>query len=127
VRDAPPSRRVLVVDDDDDLRHVLALSLREEGYEVRTARDGREAWRLLPRFRPDLIVLDLMMPVTDGRAFRSRQLADGSWAEIPVIVLSAARNLPAEAKALRPAAVIPKPFELDALLAAVGALSDRSG
>jgi DNA-binding response OmpR family regulator len=109
--------RILVVDDDQDLRRMVALALADEGYEVRAVPDGRAALALLETWRPRVIVLDLMMPVLDGWGFRARQLATPGAADVPVIVLSAARDLRVEV--LRPAAVVPKPFNLESFLETV--------
>jgi DNA-binding response OmpR family regulator len=111
--------RVLVVDDDELIRDTLATALTDEGYAVRVAGDGRAALNTLGEWRPDLIVLDLMMPVMDGRAFRAAQRSAALTADIPVIVLSAAHNVHARAAELEAAAVFPKPFDLAALLEAV--------
>src|SRR5690349_17497986 len=88
----PPHRPVLIVEDDADLREMMAQLLTLEGFSVETASNGREALRYLESGdggRPNLILLDLMMPVMDGWEFRRRQLADMRSAEIPVVVLSA--------------------------------------
>jgi CheY-like chemotaxis protein len=111
--------RVLVVDDDLLIRDTLATALADEGYSVRVAGDGKEALETLDEWLPDLIVLDLMMPVMDGHAFRAEQRARNQAADIPVIVLSAAHNVQARASNLGAAAVFPKPFDLGTLLDAV--------
>jgi CheY-like chemotaxis protein len=108
--------RVLVIDDDEVIRGFLCEALEDDGYDVRAAADGREALGLLRAWRPDLILLDLMMPVMDGWAFREAQRGEPSLADIPVIVLSAVRDLSARATALGAAALVAKPFDLDALL-----------
>jgi CheY-like chemotaxis protein len=113
------ARQVLVVDDDRMLREVLVGALEDEGYVVRSARNGREALALLEQWRPDVILLDLMMPEMDGWAFRSRQLQLPASADIPVIVLSAGPNLRYGVDSLRSTAIFPKPFDLDLLLATV--------
>ena len=68
-------RRVLVVDDDLSIQGFLAEALADEGYGVRTAANGREALAILREWRPDLILLDLMMPEMDGWEFRGEQRA----------------------------------------------------
>jgi CheY-like chemotaxis protein len=105
--------RVLIVDDDDIIREALRSALEDAGLAVRTADHGKAALETLDMWRPDLILLDLMMPVMDGWAFREAQRAHPAAARIPVIVLSAARGLAELAESLRPAQVIPKPFELE--------------
>jgi two-component system OmpR family response regulator len=120
---AAAKRRVLVIDDDRPSRELLCEALEQEGYEVRAATNGRTGLALLGDWRPDLIVLDLLMPDMDGLAFRSKQQANG-FADIPILLLSAAHNLAAQAEALGVAA-IPKPFQLDELLAQVDGLTSR--
>jgi len=111
--------RVLVVDDDPDIRSFVTLALAMEGYAVREAEDGRDALAVLSVWRPDLILLDLMMPGMDGRAFRERQRSAPELAAIPVVMMSAAHALMAAQAALQPSATLAKPFGLDELAAAV--------
>ena len=113
---------VLVVDDDPDIRAFLGDALEDSGYEVRTATDGRVALVLLRDWRPDLILLDLMMPGVDGWAFRHAQLALESLAAIPVVVMSAGYGAPIQAAKLAAGAGLDKPFDVDELLATVAAL-----
>ena len=85
---------ILIVDDDEDIRLALAEALEDEGYQVRTAANGKEALALLRSSPPPcLILLDLMMPVMNGWEFREQQLGDPALAEIPVYVISAAGNV----------------------------------
>ena len=98
-------RHVLVVEDDPVIRQVLPESLEGEGYLVREAQNGRQALDLLDGWRPDVIVLDLMMPVMDGWAFRAEQRARGLGAHVPVVVLSASRHAHASAEQLGAAAL----------------------
>src|SRR3712207_1505405 len=109
-------RRVLIVDDDTSIRGFVTEALRDEGYEVREATNGREALGLLGQWRPHLILLDLMMPEMDGWTFRAKQLQVDGLAHIPVIVMSASYNLRDKLEDLRPAELLPKPFDLDQLL-----------
>jgi CheY-like chemotaxis protein len=88
-----PERRVLVVDDDPGIRRMVSLVLAGEGYDVRTAEDGRQALDLLASWHPAVILLDLMMPVMDGWTFLVAQQADPVLAPIPVIVMSASGDL----------------------------------
>jgi DNA-binding response OmpR family regulator len=108
--------RVLVVDDDALIRDTLATALGDEGYAVRVATDGRAALDAIGAWRPDVIVLDLMMPVMDGASFRAAQRSDTATAEIPIIILSAAHEVEMRAARMEPAAVFPKPFDLGELL-----------
>ena len=77
------SRRVLVVDDDRDIRELLVELLGGEGYLVSSAADGRQALWEAHAHRPDVILLDLMMPVMDGYQFRAAQLDDPDLARGP--------------------------------------------
>src|SRR5512136_1149583 len=85
-------RRVLVVEDDRDMREALVEVLRLESYLVDAAGDGSQALELARRRHPDVILLDLMMPVMSGWEFRATQLQDERIAAIPVIVMSAYHN-----------------------------------
>jgi CheY-like chemotaxis protein len=109
-------RRTLIVEDEDLIRFALESVLVEEGCDVCAARDGGEALRMLEsECVPDLILLDLMMPHMDGGEFRRRQRQMAHVADVPVIVLSGARELRARAEALGAAAALAKPFELEDL------------
>ncbi len=111
------STRVLIVEDDVDIRETLHELLECAGYEASEAANGLEgllAARLAP---PDLIVLDLMMPVMDGWQFRRAQRSDPALASIPVIVISASGPSPIDADLF-----LQKPFPLDRLVAAVARL-----
>jgi CheY-like chemotaxis protein len=110
--------RILVVEDDSDLRRSLAEVLEDEGFEVSCARDGEDALRQLDGPAPHAILLDLTMPGMDGWTFRSRQRGDPRLAGIPTVVISAAyagdpRGM---AEELAPDAYLPKPFEIASLL-----------
>lgn len=114
--------RILVVEDDDLLRETLEEVLADEGHDVRTASHGREALELLAEWHPELIVLDLMMPVMDGFAFRDAQVRNGIARDTRVLVLSAARDLDAAAGRVAADAFLAKPFRLEEVLAAVESL-----
>jgi DNA-binding response OmpR family regulator len=109
--------RILVVDDDPELRRMLTFALADEGYDVRGVPNGRAALELLEGWLPNVIVLDLMMPDLDGWAFRTEQLATPAVADVPVIVLTAARDV--QAQVLGSVAILPKPFNLEQLLETV--------
>ncbi len=102
------SKSILVVDDDLDTREVLKQILEEEGHRVLTAGDGLEALNLLKEAaaqHPDLIVLDLWMPIMDGWDFRAEQLEDPALAHIPVIVITGVgrpRPISASATLIKP-------------------------
>jgi DNA-binding response OmpR family regulator len=119
--------RILVVEDDELLREALAEVLVDDGHEVRTAANGADALSELEGWDAQLIVLDLMMPVMDGFAFRDEQLRRGLRADAPVLVLSAVRDLDAAADRLYAAARVAKPFRLEEVLASVATLLDGHG
>ncbi|MGZ6143543.1 MAG: response regulator [Myxococcales bacterium] len=113
------SHQVLVVEDDADIRTALIDVLNEHGYEAVGAINGLDALEKLraPQERkPCLIVLDLMMPVMDGRAFREEQLNTPELAAIPVVVVSAYRDIIDQA--LRITEFLRKPLNVDDLVAA---------
>jgi CheY-like chemotaxis protein len=118
VRKPRSSRQVLVVDDDRMLREVLIGALEDEGYTVRAARNGREALALLEHWQPDVILLDLMMPIMNGWEFRSEQLRDPKLSSIPVVIMTADGSASEKARSLY-TDYLRKPIHLDALLALV--------
>jgi CheY-like chemotaxis protein len=109
------SATVMLVEDDKDIRELLADLLRDEGYTVAVAANGAvalEALRAEAKPHVDVILLDLMMPVMDGTEFRSIQLADPRIATIPVILFTADGNADQQAEVLSAAAAIPKPIRI---------------
>lgn len=122
VRAAVPfPARILVVEDDSDLRRSLAEVLEDEGCDVACARDGRDALlRLSDGAAPAAILLDLTMAGMDGWTFRARQRSDPRLARIPTVVISASYDgTPQEIAALAPDAFLAKPFELGSLIDAL--------
>lgn len=108
---------VLVVDDDADVRASLAEALADAGFRPLQAENGREALRRLEDgARPDVILLDLMMPVMDGWALREALLAAPALASIPVVVFTAHGITPEQAAPLRAQALLRKPVGLQQLL-----------
>ena len=108
---------VLVVDDDPDILEALSEILEAEGFEIRRARNGKEALDRLEPDAPQLILLDLMMPVMDGWEFAQRmRQRPPEIARIPIIVLSADRNVGSKAADLGAVGHLAKPFELNDLL-----------
>jgi CheY-like chemotaxis protein len=110
---------ILIVDDDEDNREVLREVLSDAGYSVAGARDGAEALMLLRRVRPDVILLDLNMPIMDGLEFRAAQKSDPSLAAIPTVVMTAVDRFRDRIADLAPEAALPKPLKLAQLLAIV--------
>lgn len=108
--------QILVVDDDYDIRSVVDDLLTGEGYQVKTASNGRQALEILAAWRPAVILLDLSMPDMNGWTFLAHQQADPDLAQIPVIVMSAHYNLGAGASLESATAVVAKPFDVERLL-----------
>jgi CheY-like chemotaxis protein len=109
---------VLVVDDDSGIRDSLTECLESEGYRVHQAQNGAEGMELVRSGRPDLILVDLLMPVMNGSQFLSELRADAVSGRIPVVLMTGAIPQPGHPLP-RVDAVLPKPFELDDLLAVV--------
>jgi CheY-like chemotaxis protein len=112
---------ILIVDDDADVRESIGDALEEEGYRVAGASNGKEALRLLKdeKLRPDLILLDIMMPEMDGWAFRAEQRKDPELAQIPVLVFTAYGSPKDVAQQLQAAGFVKKPLRLDDLLSMI--------
>ena len=113
---------ILVVEDDEAIRGLVSEVLRDDGYEVGEASNGAEALAYVDQPKPDLIVLDLMMPVMDGWAFVEECRLKPSCSEVPIVVTSASHDLPRTAERLRSYGVrtcLAKPFDVDGLLALV--------
>jgi DNA-binding response OmpR family regulator len=120
---------VLVVDDEPDLSWVMRFNLEVEGYRTFAAADGRTALHLLRQQHPEVMILDVMMPVMDGWSVLE-ELNGTEDAERPRVVVVSARTSPEDrqrATTLGVDAFIPKPFELDDLLEVVGELCPRNG
>ncbi|MDH7487691.1 MAG: response regulator [Anaerolineae bacterium] len=81
--------RILVVDDDPDIRIMLSTVLQAEGYGVITAKDGVECLELVREMRPDLLILDLLMPRKDGFAVVRELREDAEYAALPILILTA--------------------------------------
>jgi len=112
--------RILVVDDDESIRLIVRLCLVEEGYDVEEAANGEVAFEVLERFDPELILLDLRMPVMDGWEF-ARRYHTRAGPHAPIVAFVAALNATQECADIATAAILSKPFDLDDLLSAVRA------
>jgi two-component system response regulator MprA len=115
--------RILVVEDDAAIGSLLQDAMADEGYEVRHAPDGLQGLVVLESWRPNAIVLDLMMPVMDGETFRHEQRRRGLADDVPLLILSASRRALEVAADLGAAAVVRKPFDLDELVNLVNRLT----
>lgn len=110
----PMGKPILIVDDEQDIRDILADVLEDQGYSVLKAEDGVAALELLEHTEPAVIVLDIIMPRLDGAEVLRRLRAHTEWSKIPVIVsTSDPSRAPLGVK------VVPKPVDVDVLLKAV--------
>jgi two-component system OmpR family response regulator len=118
--------RLLVVEDDANIVELLAASLRFAGFEVETATDGRQALRLARSYRPDLMVLDVMMPGIDGFEVVRRLSAEGN--RCPVLFLTARDSTEDKITGLTVGGddYVTKPFSLDEVIARIRAVLRRS-
>lgn len=119
------TRRVLVVDDSDAIRGLIAVNLQLEGFDVRQAVDGQHALEVLTEWRPDVITLDVVMPRLGGFETLERLRADPDTSGIPVVVVTARAQAVdrARGEALGADAYIAKPFEPAELVSVVGRLA----
>jgi CheY-like chemotaxis protein len=109
---------VLIADDDPGLSYMAELVLRREGYTVATAANGREALSQIERRRPDLILLDVQMPVMDGWDV-GRRLHASDRRDIPIVLLAPPDRSGPSREDVRAADVLAKPFDMDELLSVV--------
>jgi CheY-like chemotaxis protein len=119
--------RMLVVDDDFGFRHAIADALENLGWDVRGAATGADALGVLRSWRPDVILLDLILPVMDGWSFRAEADRQRTLEGIPIVVTSGAANAHREAEKLEAAAALSKPFDLDELVGIVHGLLETPG
>lgn len=118
--------RVVVVDDEESLSDLLTMALRYEGWEVRAAATGQEALRAIREHRPDVVVLDVMLPDLDGIEVLQRLRAEGE--EVPVLFLTAKDAVADRVNGLTIGGddYVTKPFSLEELVARLRALLRRS-
>ena len=123
----PTRSTILVVDDNEDNRDMLARRLRRQGYEVLTAVGGRTALEMLERNAVDLVLLDVMMPDLDGYSVLQRMKSDAGLRDIPVLMISALDELDSVARCIQLGAedYLGKPFEPVLLQARIGACLEK--
>jgi len=120
-----PAGNILIVEDDSDIREMLARLLAMEGFYAVGAEDGPEALHVLRTVRhrapdvPCLVLLDLKMPRLSGNEFRRAQLGDPTVANVPVAVMSGATDIEQRAQALGAVAAVTKPIDVDLLMSVV--------
>jgi two-component system OmpR family response regulator len=121
--DAPA--RILVVDDEPNIAELLSTALRFEGYEVASAGTGNEAMDLARTFRPNLVMLDVMLPDFDGTEVCRRLRLAGD--QVPIVFLTARNTTPDKVEGLRLGDdYVTKPFSVEELMARVGAILRRA-
>lgn len=120
------SKKILIVEDDHNISELLQLYLKNEGYETVIANDGGEGIDQFRRFRPDLVLLDLMLPVMDGWGVLRTIRQDS---KVPVIMLTAKGETSDKVTGLKQGAddYITKPFEMKEVLARIEAVLRRAG
>jgi CheY-like chemotaxis protein len=121
------SAHILVVEDDPDIRESVVEILEDDGHVVTSAGDGREALDRLQSASPapDLILLDLMMPVMSGYQFREEQLKLPAFAGIPVLIVTADVNARSKVESLQVAGFVQKPLKIQPLLDLVNQLVSK--
>jgi CheY-like chemotaxis protein len=110
---------VLIVDDDEAIRAVLQDAIEFGGYRVEVAEDGAQALAVLEHYQPQLILLDMRMPVMDGWTFARRLRDQGNTT--PIVVMTATQDAKAWAAEIQAQGVLPKPFDLVEVLAVLAA------
>ena len=125
--DAPRGAKVLVVDDEENIRELLSVSLKFQGYQVDTAADGPSAIDKCRTRTPDVLILDVMMPGMDGFGLLRRLRADG--VEAPALFLSARDSVADKVNGLTIGGddYVTKPFSLEEVVARLQVLLRRSG
>ena len=111
------SQKILIVEDDSDFQNIYRLYFQGESFQVLPAMNGKEAIAVLEKETPDLIILDLIMPVMDGEEFYAWLRGQEKWRNMPVIVASVNDKLPQSMIKLGGVAGnLKKPFPIDALI-----------
>lgn len=115
-------KKILIVEDDTSIRELLADILEDEGYAVSSSANGLEGLHSLELSVPDLIIMDVMMPVMDGYSFRAELIKNSKLSLIPILVMSAQAQGIDKLKLHGLTNFINKPLELNHLLATVSSL-----
>jgi DNA-binding response OmpR family regulator len=126
--ESEPRGRVLVVDDEPDIVRLLTFALQADGYQVQSAKNGSEGLERARQDKPDVVILDVMMPGMDGFEVCNELRSKPETASLPIIMLSALGQVSDRVKGLRAGAddYVPKPVNLDELSARVASLLSRS-
>jgi CheY-like chemotaxis protein len=121
-------KKILIVDDEEDIRLYLSTLLGDQGYETVLAKDGEEAWKQVEGNSPDLITLDISMPEKSGVKFYREMKADDRWKKIPVIIVSGVSEdmrkfLSSRHQVPPPDGYIAKPINQEEILALINRLT----
>jgi CheY-like chemotaxis protein len=118
--------RVLIVDDEAAVADLIEAVLVDEGYVVAIARDGVQGILLARDWKPDVVLMDIMLPGIDGTTAIRRLKADPATADLPIVAMSAGRTIRRQSNELTDAdAALAKPFDIEALLAQIEFLLSR--
>ena len=113
-------KKILIVDDEKDMRDALAYRLKGSGYEVIMAENGAQGLELASKEHPDLIVLDMMMPVLNGfEAYKQIKLKTDGSEHIPIVMLTARGKMKDTFESMQVEAFLPKPYEPVEILAVI--------
>ena len=126
---SPASRKVLIVDDEPNIVTALEFLLKRSGYDVRQAGNGAEALEQIDSYRPDVVLMDVMMPVLSGYEVVQRMRERPELAQIKIVMLSAKGSEAEVSKGLSLGAdlYITKPFSTQELVAAIDRLFAAGG
>lgn len=121
-------KKLLLIEDDPVIREALAELLKIEGYRVDAVSNGQEALRFLKAASvlPNLIILDLMMPIMDGFQFRNEQRQNETIAGIPVVIMSADGNVTQKQERIGSLGYLKKPIDIDLALRTIDSLFERT-
>jgi len=112
-------KKILIIDDDEGILDALCLVLTEAGYKVKTVRKGAETYKVVKEFKPDVIMLDVLMSGSDGRTICKNLKSDPKTKQIPVIMISAHPTAKDGALDFGADFFLAKPFEVDEILEVV--------
>jgi len=115
---------ILIVEDDQEVSNLLLDVLETQGHTARTAGNGLEALNRIKERRPQLILLDMMMPVMDGWQFIERLRANEEWTNIPVVVMTAVYDMSSLERKTGAKAILTKPFDIELIVDAVDLYAD---
>ncbi len=117
--------RILVVEDQPDVAQLIEVVLKGEGHTVAIASDGAHGLMMSRDWKPDLILMDIMLPGVDGGTLIARLRQEPETVNLPIIAMSASRTLRDRSEELEADALLSKPFDVDALLVQVQFLLSR--